>query len=62
MQVLALRESPFDRRHEMASVRVDTAGAGRTGHRLELRYLGFEAARAVHERLAHEAGSTSFRW
>jgi putative membrane protein len=62
IQAVTLGESPFDRRNQMASVRVDTAGAGDALHRVAIPYLGKETAVAVYERLSDEAARTSFRW
>ncbi|MCP3980578.1 MAG: PH domain-containing protein [bacterium] len=62
MQTVNLTQSPFDRRHATATLNVDTAGAGRVGHSMGLRYLDAAAARGMHERLADEAGRTAFRW
>jgi putative membrane protein len=55
-------QSPFDRRHAMGTVRVDTAGATRTGHTLRIPYLDAAVASALAERLYAEAGRTAFRW
>ena len=62
IQVLSLSESPFDRRRGMAAMQVDTAGAGRAGHGMDLRYLDAAAAAAALERLAHETRARPFRW
>jgi putative membrane protein len=62
IQSVTLRESPFDRRHQMASVRVDTAGAGDASHRVAIPYLGRDTANEIYEQLANEAARTSFRW
>jgi putative membrane protein len=62
IQALALEESPFDRWNRMASIRVDTAGAGRVGHGVDIRYLEAEAAGTMMGRLAHETGVRPFRW
>jgi putative membrane protein len=62
IQALALRESPFDRRNGMAGLDVDTAGAGRVGHRVEIGYLLAETARELHARLFRESSLTAFRW
>jgi putative membrane protein len=62
IQVVTLSESPFDRRHRMASVRVDTAGAADASHRVVIPYLARETADAVYQRLSDEAARTSFRW
>lgn len=52
LQALQLVQSPFDRRHGMASVIADTAGASPFGHRLELHYLPEVEARALYTRLS----------
>lgn len=62
IQVLALEESPFDRWNRMAAVRVDTAGAGRVGHGVDIRYLEAGDAVAMMERLVSETGIRPFRW
>jgi putative membrane protein len=62
IQALALRQSPFDRRARMAAVSVDTAGAGRIGHPVCIRYLAERTAAELHDRLFREAGRTDFRW
>lgn len=62
IQAVTLGESPFDRRHAMATVRVDTAGAGRIGHGIDIRYLAAEVARGMADRLSVEAARTAFRW
>jgi len=62
IQALELHSTPFDRRNEMASLRVDTAGAGHVGHRIAVAFLEAPEALRLFERLSHEAGRTSFRW
>jgi len=62
IQVLALGESPFDRRRRMATLQVDTAGAGRVGHAMDMRYLDAAAAAATLDRLAQETRVRPFRW
>ena len=62
IQALTLKRSPFDRRARMASLCVDTAGAGKIGHPVEINYLGVETARRIHDRLYDEAGRTAFQW
>jgi putative membrane protein len=61
IQTVALHESPFDRRHAMARVRVDTAGAS-DAFRVDVPYLGRDVAAALHARLAAAAAETAFRW
>jgi len=62
IQTVSLRQSPFDRRHDMARLGVDTAGAGKVGHRLSIPFLPREVAVELHDRLATEAAKRSFRW
>jgi len=52
LQALRLSQSPFDRRHGMATLWLDTAGAGPREHPLRIRYLPEPDARALHARLA----------
>jgi len=62
IQSLENTESPFDRRHRMASLKVDTAGATRVGHSIDMPYLDVEVATQMMSRLYVEAGRTAFRW
>ena len=62
IQAVTLGESPFDRRSRMARIAVDTAGAGKAGHRVHIPYLDREVADALFARLAAEAGRREFRW
>ncbi len=62
IQALSLRESPFDRRNGMASLSVDTAGAGKTGHRIDIGYLLADAAAEMRDRLFRQTSFTAFRW
>jgi len=60
IQAVELDESPFDRRHHMASLAVDTAGAG--GRSVDIPYLSRPVAEDARTMLAREAASTVFRW
>jgi putative membrane protein len=62
IQAVTVRESPFDRRTGMASVRVDTAGARELSHRVNIPYLPRETAWELCDLLASQAGRTAFRW
>jgi membrane protein YdbS with pleckstrin-like domain len=62
IQSVSLLASPFDRRAAMARVRVDTAGAGVTSHRVDIPYLDRTVAADLAARLAGQAASTAFRW
>ena len=62
IQTVATRESPFDRRHGMASVRVDTAGAPAGVYTIRIPYLDRDTAAAVARRLRDEAARRPFHW
>ncbi len=62
IQVVAHRQSPFDRRALMGRVKVDTAGGGQFSHSLEIPYLARETARDLSSFLALEAARTEFSW
>lgn len=62
IQTVGLGESPFDRRHGMASVRIDTAGAAAAGYTIAIPYLEKTVAAEVVDRLYAEAGRRAFRW
>lgn len=46
-QAVLLKQSPFDRRHKMASVRLDTAGVSPTSFALQIPYLSADQAQAL---------------
>jgi membrane protein YdbS with pleckstrin-like domain len=60
IQAADFEESPFDRRWQMACLRVDTAGAG--AHRIDIPYLDRATADAARVALARDAAATTFRW
>ncbi len=62
IQTVGLGESPFDRRHRMASVRIDTAGGAASGYTIAIPYLEKAVAADVVRRLHAEAGGREFRW
>ncbi|MCX7557653.1 PH domain-containing protein [Xanthomonadaceae bacterium JHOS43] len=62
LQGLRLVQSPFDRRHGMASLNADTAGAHPLGHRLHLIHLPESEARALYRRLATHLARTPWQW
>ena len=62
MQTVSMHQSPFDHRKRMASVAVDTAGAGGTGHRIRIPFLDVDVAESILHRLYVETRSTEFRW
>ncbi len=60
IQAVELQESPFDRRWAMASVTVDTAGAG--AHPIDVPYLPRAVADDIHATLSARAAATEYRW
>jgi putative membrane protein len=62
IQVVAVRESPFDRRLEMAGVVVDTAGGGGESHRVHIPYLARAIAGELAGGLAVQAARSTFKW
>ena len=62
IQVVSLLESPFDRRHRMARVLVDTAGADSESHPVRIPYLERSTAEGLAQALAAHAARTAFRW
>ncbi|HKI01303.1 MAG TPA: PH domain-containing protein [Thermoanaerobaculia bacterium] len=62
IQAVAMHESPFDRRAGMARVRVDTAGAGSSSHRVDIPYLSRQTASELCGLLTRQAARTEFRW
>lgn len=61
IQSVERRDSPFDRRNRMASVKVDTAGTT-WGQGIAIDFLESSSATALAGRLGVEAARTSFRW
>jgi len=62
IQAVSLFESPFDRRHRMATVTVDTANAGPGGSAIRIPFLDRNVAERLRERLGSEASVTRFQW
>jgi putative membrane protein len=62
VQTVSLKQSPFDRRYGMATVAVDTAGAGSIGHRVAIPFLDARVAAETLRRLYAESCATEFRW
>ena len=62
LQVLRLRQGPLDRRLGMASLWLDTAGAGAFAPPLRIRFLPLADAQALHARLGREIARRPLRW
>lgn len=61
LQVIVLRQTPFDRRHNVASVMVDTAGQAYTGGSPKVGNVPAEEALALARSLARQAAETRFK-
>ena len=62
LQALQLRQSPLDRYFGMASLWLDTAGAGALSQALCIRYLPEPEARVLYARLGGEIARRPLRW
>lgn len=62
VQVVSRHQTPFDRRHGMATVFADTAGRSEGGAALRIPYLPSPVAASLARDLAIAAARTSFRW
>lgn len=62
IQGLRIAQSPFDRRHRMASLSVDTAGASLTKHRISVSYLDTEVVHRLVDHLEEETARLEFKW
>jgi len=62
LQALQLSRSPLDRLYGMATLHLDTAGAGAFGPPLRLRYLPEAEARALYRELGAEVAKRKLRW
>jgi putative membrane protein len=62
LQALQLTQSPFDRRYGMATLWLDTAGAGALSPPLRIRYIAERDARALFEQLGAQVAKRRLRW
>lgn len=62
LQALRLTCSPLDRRFGMATLHLDTAGAGALSPPLRIRYLPTAEATTLYARLAREVAQRPLRW
>jgi putative membrane protein len=62
VQVVAISESPFDRRHGMARLAVDTAGADGSPHALNVPWLARERAESLSTSLGASAADSALTW
>lgn len=62
VQAVSMAETPFDRRHGMAGLLVDTAGAGGAAHRLDVPYLDRARAGTLAAAIAAGASESALTW
>ncbi|RMF42422.1 MAG: hypothetical protein D6753_07595 [Planctomycetota bacterium] len=62
IQVLEVRQSPFDRRWQMASLRIDTAAAGPADHVIDARFLSQGVAQQLLEQLRASSSLHTPAW
>lgn len=62
LQVLRLRRGPLDKRTGMATLWLDTSGAGTFAPPLRIRFLPLREAQALHARLAAHVARRPLRW
>lgn len=62
IQAVVLLESPFDRRHRMRTLAVDTASSGTSRHQIVIPYLEADSSEALWKDLAAEAERTGEHW
>jgi len=62
LQALQLTRSPLDRLYGMATLHLDTAGAGAMGAQLRMRYLPEADARTLYRILGAEVARRRLRW
>jgi len=62
VQTVSFEESPFDRNRGMATLDVDTAGAGAAGRRIRIKYLERSTADELYRSLSGQAALTDLRW
>lgn len=62
MQVVEMRETPFDRGYHMATLAIDTAGAGPAGHKVRVPYLPRETVVQLVAQLFERTERTRFQW
>lgn len=62
IQSVALQQSPFDRRLQLASLSIDIAGQSNTGGGPRIRHLPLDAALSLQKQLANRAAESEFKW
>ena len=62
VQTVDVTENLFDRRHKMAVLRVDTAGAAAGAHHIEIPYINLQDALTLQATLIKQVKNIEFQW
>ncbi len=62
VQTLRIKESFFDRRHKMAKLELDTAGATPGAHHIEIPYISHETAEKLYAQVTANIKDIEFEW
>ncbi len=62
VQTARIKESLFDRRHKMAGVELDTAGAAIGAHHIDIPYLNYQDAERVYQFISSRIKNIEFEW
>lgn len=62
IQGVSIRETPFDRRHRMASLCIDTAGSGAGWRTVDIPLIARETASGLRDLLYLKTARTDFHW
>jgi putative membrane protein len=62
IQAIEIHQTPFDRRLNLATLNVDTAGQAYTGGGPHISNLPLAEARTIAAELAHKAAATRYKW
>lgn len=62
IQTIRLLETPFDRRLNMGSIQVDTAGSNIAAHRVDIPYLDKNIILQLHHKLTEQVSREQFVW
>jgi putative membrane protein len=62
IQAVEVSQTPIDRRLDLATISVDTAGQAFTGGGPHVSHLPITEARTIAATLAHKAGTTDYKW
>ena len=61
LQIVSMKQSPFDRRYDHARLHFDTAGAGPAGHRISIPYLDVGVVRTHLDQYARRMEAAALR-